>query len=380
MKRKVLGIALVSAALAMTQSPAYAVDTGIEWLKVSGYGTLALSHSNLSKSADVYVTQSISSLTGLRDSWTGSFDSRAGVQVSAQINPSLSAVTQFVSARDEMGTFRPRTEWAYLSYNVSPNVTVRAGRVGLPAFLTSDYLRVGYSQPWIRPPIEVYSLMPVTHVDGMDALFRFNLGEGSITVQPAIGKSEFMLARSSPKGAAAKEPVNSVKALGITSEYGAYTFRYAKAIAESTIPIFGGIETTDNFNNVGMIYDKDNWLVQSEYVWRKSNNARILGYLDSRMGYMTLGYRIGKVMPHVTFARFVDLSTRHGITDQNSQSIGVRWDFYKNMALKVQADRFTRPDRGTGLFNITATNAATTGFRNGDQTVKVISAGIDFVF
>ncbi|MFZ4528643.1 MAG: hypothetical protein ACOYNW_09095, partial [Undibacterium curvum] len=56
---------------------------------------------------------------------------------------------------------------------------------------------------------------------------------------------------------------------------------------------------------------------------------------------------------------------------QSSNSIGLRWDFHKAAALKVQYDRLT-PKDGAGTF----VNPKP-GFKG---PVNVIAAGIDFVF
>jgi len=59
---------------------------------------------------------------------------------------------------------------------------------------------------------------------------------------------------------------------------------------------------------------------------------------------------------------------------QSTLSLGVRWDFAKNAALKLQVDRVDVADGSTGTFgNIQP------GFEPG-KTVRVISAAVDFVF
>lgn len=66
--------------------------------------------------------------------------------------------------------YTPTVEWAYLQYAVTESLDVRAGRVVLPVFITSEYRKVGYANPWVRPPQEVYRTVPKT-----DRRLRFNL-------------------------------------------------------------------------------------------------------------------------------------------------------------------------------------------------------------
>ena len=68
----------------------------------------------------------------------------------------------------------------------------------------------------------------------------------------------------------------------------------------------------------------------------------------------------------------------------------MRWDFYKNMALKVQWDHITRPDSTSvstgpfrpptdvysGLFNTNAGSA----FAGDNKSVNVVTLALDFVF
>lgn len=57
--------------------------------------------------------------------------------------------------------------------------------------------------------------------------------------------------------------------------------------------------------------------------------------------------------------------------EQSTDSIGVRWDFHRSAALKVQIDRI-KPKNGPGLFV-----QAKPGFHG---PVTVAAAAIDFVF
>ncbi len=78
-------------------------------------------------------------------------DNRLGLQIAADINERMSFTMQLL-ARAVPDNFNAEADWAFVGYNVSDDLQVRAGKVKLPTFLTSDYIEVGYAYPWIRPP------------------------------------------------------------------------------------------------------------------------------------------------------------------------------------------------------------------------------------
>lgn len=387
MKSKTLSSALSAIVLAAMQSPAYAADTGIEWLKISGFGTLASTRANIDKSSGAYFAPSMTAAKGAQDSWDGGVDSKLGVQVSALIIPTLSATVQVIERRDYEANYRPTAEWANLKYAITPDIAVRVGRVGLPAFLISDYVYVGYSQPWIRPPLDAYKEMPMTHVDGMDAIFRFHAGNSIISVQPAFGQSKFTYPLY---GVVSEWKVKNIVAANVIVENGPWTARYGNVRSHSESRALPA-PLEDNFNELGLIYEKGAWLVQGEYIWRTSNKMAGRAELNQKMGYATVGYRLGSVMPNITFSRYLDQTTTGTSgTTENTVSTGVRWDFYKNVALKAQWDHITRPssrtrtlgpgapDIGyTGLFNATSFGTA---FSKNNKTINVLAVALDFVF
>lgn len=380
MRQKKLNTALVAALLAVAQAPAHAVDSGIDWLKISGFGTLAATYANIDENSGTYFRGAGNDSTGANEDWSIGTDSKFGTQFVAKINPALSATLQVLIRRDGRGQYTPKVEWANLKYDVTPDISVRVGRMGLPAFLISDYQNVGYSHPWIRPPGDAYLMKTVTPVDGVDAVFRFHFGDTNIAVQPIVGSSVLKNSLTTP--------IDDIKSVNVVVDNGPWTLRFANIRSTFKAPAYGLPALKDNFTNIGLAYDKDAWLVQGEFIRRTTNdNGGIFGVIKQKMGYITTGYRVGKVMPYATISRFDD-QTATGViaTGQKTLAAGVRWDFYKNMDLKVQWDHITRdPGRSTlgpnvpgaiGLFN----TAAGSAFASSDKAVNVMTVGVDFVF
>ncbi len=57
----------------------------------------------------------------------------------------------------------------------------------LPTLIDSESRRVGYANPWVRPPPEIYTLLPITHNDGVDISYRVNAQDLTNTVQGVFG-------------------------------------------------------------------------------------------------------------------------------------------------------------------------------------------------
>ena len=99
-------------------------------------------------------------------------DSIIGFQVNARVNDKTEAVLQLVGRGSEQNEIV--AEWAYLSYAFTPKTSIKAGRLRVPFYSASEYIEVGYAYPWVRPPVDVYSLIPITAYYGLDLTTEFS--------------------------------------------------------------------------------------------------------------------------------------------------------------------------------------------------------------
>lgn len=380
---------------------------------ISGFGTLGLVHSsdpNADFVADFYQPNG----AGLSRAWSADVDSRLGAQVTANFTNRISAVLQVVSEQRADGTYTPQVEWANLKYQFTPDLYVRVGRIALPTFLVSDSRKVGYSNPWVRPPIEVYSLVPVTTNDGADASYRVVSGGLKNTLQVTYGQSDI----TEPSGDV--DRARHVEGASDTLEIGALTLHATYEHGDVTItsinPLFAafrqlgpaGGALSDRYDSdakpfdfvgFGGIYDAGGWFVMSEWGMTESHSA-----LGKRSAwYVSGGYRAGKVTPYVSYAeaRLESNSSDSGLNPaafppdqagtvagldlalnallrsppvQKSLSFGARWDFMKDVDLKVEYEHIRRGDGSAGTLVNTRPGSPLGG------TVDVFSAAVDFVF
>jgi hypothetical protein len=390
-----------------------APNSGNQVFSFSAFGTLGVVHSS-EQQADFAVGPFQPNGAGYTHSWSAAVDSLIGGQISARITPELSAVLQVIAEQNYDGTYRPRVEWANIKYQFTPDLSVRVGRVELPTFLFSDTRKVGYTYPWVRPPIEVYGLVPITDSDGADFSYRLSIGDLTNTTQGSYVQLDAQ--QPYDRGAAiSRESFN----IANTIEYQSLTFRLSYQHARLTITsldglldsfrMFGpqGIAIADRYNSdnkpieteiIGAEYDPGHWFVISE--WGHARFNSFLGEVTA--WYASGGYRMGKFTPYLTYAHegaasnsdpgltlaglppaLVGLAAGlnaavntvlESIPTQTTDSIGVRWDFMKNLDLKLQADhtRLGADSSGT-LINVQP------GFRLG-STINLFSVAVNFVF
>lgn len=384
---------------------ARAEDPGTPTFSFSGFGTAGLVHSSEDQ-ADYADSVIKPNGVGHSRNWSADVDSRIGAQVTANFTRRISAVVQVISEQRYDNSYTPTVEWANIKYAFTPDISIRAGRIMLPVFLVSDYRKVGYANPWVRPPVELYSLIPISSNDGVDAIYRVYVGKFAHTVQGAYGESEFKL----PAGGTAK--AKHISGISYTGEYGAATVHatYYKAnlTLESFKPLFDGfrqfgpegIALADKYDTInkaftfiglGGMYDPGGWFVMGE--WGATDSHSVLGKKSAWYG--SGGYRIGKFTPYLTYAlaKVNSNTSDPGLTNpfaaglnaglnatlgsapvQKTISVGGRWDFTKNADLKLQFDH-TRLGAGSPgtLINIQP------GFQRGGK-FNVFSATVDFVF
>jgi predicted porin len=427
---------LILAAIALLCSMSAQAQETYPSFRFSGYGTVGIAHSTEDQ-ADFIAHDLQDKGAGLADSWSMAVDSRIGLQISAEFTPELSGVLQVVSEQRYDGTFRPEIEWLNLSYDVTPDLTVRAGRVVLDSFLVSDHRKVGYATPWVRPPVEVYSLIPLTNSDGVDVRYRSHFGDLHNTFKVGAG----VASERTPDG-------GTVETEGLswhfsnTLEYGPATLRFAYTRSDFSVDLdqfndliagyrsfaqgagalpFGlGAQAAAQANaladeydphdrrleffSIGGSYDPGKWFVMAE--WGRTESESVFGTRDA--WYATAGYRWRQFTPYITYAEaklksrqsdpgitatlpplpppFDRLNAAAGLLNaelngalanapiQKTVSVGVRWDFYKNAALKLQYDYSRMGDDSPGTLD-----HQTLEFVPGEN-YEVFSATIDFVF
>ena len=123
---------------------------------------------------------------GIADEVSFEPDTVVGVQFSAPVTDMVSCTTQLLASGNK-DTYDFAADWAYADFSVGDSASIRAGRVKLPVFMASEYLEVGAAYPWVRPPEEVYSVVPVSAFSGVSAHYTGNFGNFDFSIEPYYG-------------------------------------------------------------------------------------------------------------------------------------------------------------------------------------------------
>lgn len=379
---------------------------------LNGFGTLGVVHSSEDQ-ADYVSNQFTARGTGHTTDWSAEVDSKLGLQLTANLTPRISSVVQVVTEQQYDGEFRPGFEWANVSFDVTPDLNLRAGRVVLPVFMNAEHRKVGYATAWVRPPLEVYRSIPVSNIDGIDVSYRLRIADATSTLRATYGQSntrfpytdETTIRNTAKAESREGLTLNSTVERGNTTFFAAYS-RFRLTIEEfsplfDAFRMFGpeGDAIANHYDiddkpveviSLGARYDPGNWFVMGE--WAQIESRSFLA--DSRGWYITGGYRHGDFTPYVTYARqHIHSDTSAGLSlpasarldaelnsllhwqpQQKSVSLGLRWDFSRNMAMKVQFDHMNHEPGSPGyLVNVQP------GFEPGGS-VNLFSLALDFVF
>ena len=338
---------------------------------------------------------------------SGEVDSKIGVQGTAKLNSVFSGTVQLLSKQDGNGSYTPQVEWAFAKAQILPSLSVRVGRMGSPLFAVSDFRDVGYANLWLRPPQDVYGQVPISHFDGADMIYQMPVGSATVSAQVFGGKSSAVFQHTDLQ-------FRNQVGFNLSAEFdNGLTLRLGHVQGKLTVDsaslgqLVGVLRGTPfasvgdqldatgknaSFSGIGASYDQNNIVGSFEYTKRKTDS-----YVPDTTGwYVTLGYRFGKVAPYLTVSQLkqddgnvnntipsglspqldvlkatVDGTLASQARNQKTTGLGVRWDFYRNMALKLQYENL-RPE-GPGLF---VQPAATFGTGH----VNVYSAAVDVVF
>jgi hypothetical protein len=381
---------------------AAADDSSASMFSLHGFGTLGVVHTD-EQYADFVGNAFQPDGAGYTRAWAPGVDSLLGLQLNMQATSQLLAVVQVVSQHRYNGSWTPEVEWANLKFQFTPELSIRAGRFVAMPFLVSDTRLVAYTYTWIRPPIELYGMLPVTNMDGVDANYRLHTGAVAHSLRVAYGQTDLNF----PTGGElkARHFIQASDAM----EYGSFTVRvgYTSLRIKTDIPgyeaLFSGFEefgaaasdsgfpaigaqaaalgadyesqaaSTYSYSmaTIGASYDPGNWLLMSE--WAKAVSGAFLA--DATGWYLMGGYRFSQLTPYLTVGQVeARKKIEPGISSaglppplaqaaamlngglaavltafapsQSSVSAGIRWDLVKDIDLKLQYDR-VRVDSGS---------------------------------
>lgn len=350
-------------------------------------------------------------------------DSRFGLQISSDVAENMSVVAQILGRADQ-GNFNAIVEWAYVDYEINDIASVHVGKIKQPVYLVNDYVEVGYAYPWIRPPQEIYLLNnPLNTVNGIELLLQFPVGPGTLSLQPYLGSNRDDI----PNAQGAFFEAENIYGIDIkysgrgysvhasnfkcdeVNTTGGFSIPAANNVLGQNLEVNLNGTGECNVTAAGLNLDISDFVVYSEWTKRTTSDTLERPFGDTEAYYLTLGYRFGKFLPHITYASIegeastaqpgaitgpggAALTLPGGATSlnfpvqiQTSITAGLRYEVNDSAALKVEyqvvdveqdASELQSANQGFnyGLFN--------TDFSRGapQDNVGIFSIALDVIF
>lgn len=414
---------LLAACLALLPLAASAqFETADNRLRLSGFGTLGVATTDKS---DVAYSQP-GRLDGVRDGLNLKLDTKLAVQARYKLTETVTATVQLLSKHRPQKDFNPEVEWAFLRWDASPSLSVRAGRLVSQTFMLSDARDVHYTQLTARPPMDVYGQVPVNRFEGGDLTYRFELADTAVqaSVWGGQAKSRYAalvlaeestvtyelrhlfglnLSASMDNGLSLR--AGTVSARATIRDHDEQRLIGASASVLSTLHDFYGDGDKVRFSGIGASYDRDQWLVNAEYTIRQGN-SRIQ---DTKGWYLTTGYRLGAFTPYlgVSSVQVTDSNRNNPFqaalgqpvplaplaaeiqrfmdglhVTERTTILGMRWDAASKVALKLQLNHIHKPAQSSGWFYAPegGFSSASANFYEREQRINLLSLTLDFVY
>jgi hypothetical protein len=433
------GLATVCATVLIPAWPAFAESPGSADLQINGFGTVGSLATQIPQPwtfrRDYFQPNDSGGYANTL------IDSRVGVQANYSLGSQWELAGQAVARRQVPDApISQLLQWAFVSYRPLPDLALNIGRRSQDIFLIADYRDVGFAYPWVRPNVDVYSPLPLYSTDGADMAWTWHTGSVKWNSKTSYGVASYT-APTPVNDLSVKVRLSGVFSETLSGEYNGLTVKLSYQVlhlSRSSVPQFDQLidvlrqiqpllplaqATQDQeyidlltvnhafvrYLGLGAMYDHDEWLIHSEV-------SRINGELsvaNGWRGYSSIGYRIGSVIPFVMVARTLPkqdvtplpsdwvtpLTPAFGSVaanliqsgaaqavqsydlarmDQRSVSLGMRWDFAAQTALKLQWDYFHVYDTGWGLWGNNAPAGA--AVPSGADYANVFSATLDFLF
>jgi len=281
------------------------------------------------------------------NNFSASQETRAGIQGTETFNSVASATMQITSRTNDNQHLN--VEWAYLTFKLTPELTLQVGRKRLPMYYYSDFQDVGYAYNTIRPSPDVYG-WDVVNYNGVSLDYTKEIGNWNTRSEILFGQENsnfnpfFKITTPIP------QDVQWHSIFGVVTEanYDWFTARFSyfhsnfeqfdSATGQPQLQLSGDYKGGQDFVGLALNGDIGNWVLRNEF---GNTNRKIIGYAGPFF-LSTVGYRMDKFV----LTGGVSAIVLHGniqAFDQRLRSglVALRYDFMKNNDLKLQFDHVT---------------------------------------
>lgn len=289
--------------------------------------------------------------------WSLRPESLLGLQGKLKASDKLEFTAQLTARA--INSPRLDVDWLYASYSLTPNLRVQAGRKRLPLYHYSDFVEVAYAYPWVRAPELAYSWQ-ITHYNGINLLYEDYYKDWDYSANFYGGEEKDedsrLLRFFFPEKV--EEHWDNIfgTTFGVSNDWLEVRLSVMKNQVKRTVG--SGPQQNGRLNFYGLSakaqYGNLTFLTEQQRIKRRNYTY------PTDIHVYSIDYQINDFKPYVAYNDFINPTLGE---DHHTVSAGVRWDFHRNMAGKLQFDRYF--DDGTAPLGGNA---------------DLISASIDFTF
>jgi hypothetical protein len=354
-------VALFLSIFILYQSNSYAGD-----LDISGYARVV----------GGYIDQPDVDYEGYTNSLDFTEDSLFAVQAEYEFVNGLELTGQVIFKPDGSKSENSDLSWLYLSYYATEQLQLKVGKLRTPFFSMSDFSDVGFAYPWVHPPKQVYDTYLFDSFNGIDAIYKFStpMFDGALEAyygqesgQLDIGRIDTDFSAKNILGVIGKMSINNFD-VRLAHYSGQLT------LERDSLVQFGQLLESFNFNDsaqtlktkgrasvnqLGLSYENLDYFARAEWIDIKSTLNLIP---DLKSYYISGGVNFSPFTLHITYGDSdVNLSPAlqeiplgvnddldliaegyNGIFERSkpdaleSWTVGIRWDIFPNLALKLE--------------------------------------------
>lgn len=394
-----------------------------ERVRVSGFATLGAI-----KGGNEYLglPQDLQSQPVFDGDWDLSPATLIGVQLDGHINDQWQATVQFIGKERLDDSLANSLAWAYITYRPAPEWTLRAGRIAFDLYMMSEYRDVGFSYLHARPSMEYYTQVNFNGFDGVDLAWGRNTETGQLRAKVFAGRTSTEMLRNDHEFEMDLDLI-----LGLTLDWESERWHWRISALSTDVSddydYFPGLDTLGqlyqqiapywqdaaryeqiitldktsiDYLSFGVSYQNAPWQVQAEAA-RIEPDLALYPVINS--GYISLGRQFGAVTGYVmaSIADGEDIREEVALSpvdptnplsfqirgmqeatqrmfdtigiNQQSASLGLRWDIRYDLALKVQWDRSWVKRYGAALWQVRETP-------DNDQVLDTFSINLNGIF
>lgn len=310
--------------LLASSMPAQAGDLG-DRIRINGYGHVGYYKSSVVDSGDATVD--------------GTWNGLVSLLLTAKLEERSNLRMQLHNTSD-----RSRLDWAFVDFQLSPQLVLRGGQIKLPLGLYTETIDASFLRQSTLPPLMYQEAAGFVYESfrGGDAEYTFNFGSSSVALTAYVGQ---VVGESAAGGtivshkhkrlsgfqATYNTPIDGLKLM-------ASGYRSKLDIADSNLPAFGlGNKTASVLSGD---YSNGAWDVKAERA-----NTTTLG-VKSDSSYLQAAYTVAdRWTPFVRFDRAtLNRNTAHQ-REQKTSSLGLSYRVSDGVSLRLEG----HSNRGVAL-------------------------------